>query len=330
MDITPLLEPTEEQAPCGPSLEYDTAYQELERAVQGKPEQVIGDHVVPAVPPDWVAVRDQASALLKRGKDLRAAIWLTRALVRMENLAGLAAGLGLIDGLLTRYWDEVHPLPDPDDQDLTIRLNALASLADAEGLLGDLRAAVLVQASVHERISVRDAEVALGRLASSGGRPTLAQIEAAMQAPSGAEALTCIGQANESCNNIRKLLAEKVGTELAPDLKPLATMLKGLLGLGGAGESAEQATAEEQGEAGGDGGSATGFDASRGIRGREEAMRALDAVCDYFEKHEPTNPAPLLLRRAQRLMTMDFVAIIENLVPDSLSQIKNIAGLDKE
>lgn len=328
MDITPLLEPTEEQAPCGPSLEYDAAYQELERAVQGKPEQVIGDHVVPAVPPDWVAVRDQTSALLRRGKDLRAAIWLTRALVRVDNLAGLAAGLGLIDGLVTRYWDEVHPLPDPEDEDLTTRLNALASLADTDGLLGDLRAAILVQASAHERFSVRDAEVALGRLAPSGGGPTLAQIEAAMQAPSGARALADIGQANESCNNIRKLLADKVGTELAPDLKPLATLLKGLLDLGGAAPSAEDAAAGERGETGGE--TATAFDVSRGIRGRDEAMRALDAVCDYFEKHEPTNPAPLLVRRAQRLMTMDFVGIIENLVPDSLSQIKNIAGLDKE
>jgi len=328
MDITPLLEPTEEQAPCGPSLEYDAAYQELERAVQGKPEQVIGDHVVAAVPPDWVAVRDQASALLKRSKDLRVAIWLTRALVRTDNLAGLAAGLGLIDGLLTRYWDEVHPLPDPDDKDLTTRLNALASLADADGLFGDLRASILVQASAHERISVRDAEVALGRLAPSGSGPTLAQIEATMQSPSGSEVLGSVGQAKENCNNIRTLLADKVGTELAPDLKPLAAMLKGLLDLGGAAPSAEEASAEGQGVAAPAAG--TGFDASRGIHSREEAMRALDAVCNYFEKHEPTNPAPLLVRRAQRLMAMDFVAIIENLVPDSLTQIKNIAGLDKE
>lgn len=323
-----LLEPTEEQGPCGPGLEYDAAYQELERAVQGKPEQVIGDHVVPAVPPDWLSVRDQAVALLKRSKDLRAAIWLTRALVRLENLSGLAAGLGLIEGLLTRYWQEIHPQPDPEDQDLTVRLNALSSLADNDTLLGDLRAAVLVEASAHERINVRDAEAALGRLAAAGG-PGLAQIEAAMRDPSGSgdDALAALKRASGSCNAIRNLLAEKAGTELAPDLKPLSSLVDSLLALGQQ-ETAGQAETEGGAEAGGAPGEFAGVPGV--IRSRNEAMRALDAVCGYLEKHEPTNPAPLLIRRAQRLMTMDFVAIIENLVPDSLAQLKNIAGLDKD
>jgi type VI secretion system protein ImpA len=35
----------------------------------------------------------------------------------------------------------------------------------------------------------------------------------------------------------------------------------------------------------------------------------------------------LLIRRAQRLINKSFVEIMQDLAPDSLSQIRNIAGL---
>jgi len=39
--------------PCGPDLELDPAFGELERSAQGKPESQFGDTVQPATPPDW-------------------------------------------------------------------------------------------------------------------------------------------------------------------------------------------------------------------------------------------------------------------------------------
>lgn len=56
----------------------------------------------------------------------------------------------------------------------------------------------------------------------------------------------------------------------------------------------------------------------------------LEKVCDYLERNEPTNPAPLLIRRAKRLMTKNFVEILKDLAPDSVAQVEKIAGLDKE
>ena len=55
---------------------------------------------------------------------------------------------------------------------------------------------------------------------------------------------------------------------------------------------------------------------------REDALRALDRVCDFLGRSEPTNPAPLLIRRAQRLMTMPFMDIIRELAPDSTSRVE--------
>ena len=52
----------------------------------------------------------------------------------------------------------------------------------------------------------------------------------------------------------------------------------------------------------------------------------LDLVCSYLERHEPSNPAPLFIRRAQRLIKKNFVEIVRDLMPDSLSQLERLAG----
>ena len=49
-----------------------------------------------------------------------------------------------------------------------------------------------------------------------------------------------------------------------------------------------------------------------------------------MERTEPANPAPLLLRRAQRLLNKSFVELIADLAPESVVQVKLIAGLKDE
>ena len=44
------------------------------------------------------------------------------------------------------------------------------------------------------------------------------------------------------------------------------------------------------------------------------------------KSNEPTNPAPLLIQRAQRLMKKNFMEIIRDLLPDGLGQIEKLAG----
>ena len=69
---------------------------------------------------------------------------------------------------------------------------------------------------------------------------------------------------------------------------------------------------------------------SGSIATRDDALKALDRVCEWIERHEPTNPAPLLIRRAKRLMTKNFMDIIRDLAPDGVSQVELIAGKDAE
>ena len=63
------------------------------------------------------------------------------------------------------------------------------------------------------------------------------------------------------------------------------------------------------------------------IQSREDARRALDRVCEYLERHEPSNPASLFARRAQRLLSMQFLDIMRELSPDSISHLEMLTGV---
>ncbi len=51
------------------------------------------------------------------------------------------------------------------------------------------------------------------------------------------------------------------------------------------------------------------------IRSRQDAIRALDAVADFFRQHEPSSPIPLIVDRAKRLVSKDFLEVLDDIAP---------------
>src|SRR6185436_1120667 len=51
------------------------------------------------------------------------------------------------------------------------------------------------------------------------------------------------------------------------------------------------------------------------LKTRADARRMLESVCDFLERTEPAHPAPILIRRAARLLDLSFVDIIRDLAP---------------
>lgn len=335
MDIDTLLKETTEAAPCGPNLEYSAEFLALENAFRPKGEQMV-EGGGPAVEVDWNDIRVRAEALLARTKDLRVAMTLLRALTHTDGLPGFAAGLTVVSGLLDRYWEAVHPRLDAaDGNDPTMRLSALAGLAPPKGaageetLLADLRGALVVPRGAWGAVSVRDVLAAAGKL--PGGAPPalgMGEIEAIVRRAAAAEP-GAVGAARSALDTVARLqsgLIGKVGVEQAPDLQPLRDMLKIVA------DAVARATAAEglppSGEDASAGQEGPGFPGA--IRSREDALRALEQVCMYLERAEPANPAPLLIRRAQRVMTKSFVEIIEDLAPEGLAQVRSVAGIRGE
>jgi type VI secretion system protein ImpA len=66
------------------------------------------------------------------------------------------------------------------------------------------------------------------------------------------------------------------------------------------------------------------------IRSRDDAIRALDAVCEFFKRNEPSSPIPLFIERAKRLVSKDFLEVLADVVPDALPQARSAGGLRDE
>ena len=165
IDVESLLKELSSDSPCGDNLEYDSAFVELEDVAKGKPEQQMGETIVPAEDPDWRIVRGKALELLARSKDLRVMLYLCRAISHTDGLVGLCDSLALLKGILQQHWQAVHPQLDPeDDNDPTLRVNTVAQLCDPETMLRYVREAPLVSSRALGRFSLRDFDIATGKV----------------------------------------------------------------------------------------------------------------------------------------------------------------------
>jgi type VI secretion system protein ImpA len=334
------LEPLGDPA-CGEDLEWDNDFLEMTQAAAGKPGTQFSDDK-DAVPPDWRAVQRLAEGLFERTRDVRVAIYWARAQVHLESAATVGDSLRLVHGLLERYWDDVHPRPD--DGDAYARVNALNDMASAAGLLGDLRQGLVISSRSIGELRGRDVEIALGMLEPRDGESGLsaAQIEQMLRDAVAddpklrhfpQQAATRLGQIDE-------LMRERVGYANAPDLQHLTALMTGLQGLMPADEAEAgdgAAGGFEEGGADDTGGAAAPRRAaSRGaglagsVDTREDALRAIDMVCAYLERTEPTNPAQFFLRRARKLVDKNFLELVRELAPESLDQVARIMGVSTD
>ncbi len=338
IDVEGLLGEVSAEEPCGEDLEYDAAFGEMTRAAEGQAARQMGDSVIEAVGPDWGQVRRLALELTSRTKDLRVAVYLARALLNTDGFAGLGDGLRLLNGLIERYWEPVHPRLDPDDDnDPTLRVNTITILCDPEMTLRGAREAPLVEKRGLGRFSLRDIEVAGGQASPRKDEqpPEMAAIDAAfaecdldeLQATAAA-----LHGSIEAMQALESTLTERVSTTHAVDLSALPKLLRAahhvvaerlaLRGIVTEGVAAEpQAGAAETGG---------GPPISGDIRSREDVVRVLDKICEYYNRYEPSSPIPLLLQRAKRLVSKSFMEIMRDMAPDGVSQAETIGGIREE
>jgi len=327
-----LLKPLEGQSPCGPDCEYESDFLALTQALAGKPEQQFGDTVIAGVEPDWVEVDRISSALLTRSKDLRLVTALTLANTHMHGLPAFAAGIKLALNLCEQYWDEVHPRIEVDGElDPYLRMNAISAFSGSESsgddrLVQALRRSVLVRQPL--TITFRDVELALSKAPQASY--SLTQIESALAASEpGNPNLVALREARNSYQSLRALLDERVSTDEVPDMERLSEILKlvvpGLDNLLAKDDPGADAVSAPPGAAGsGPSGGASG--GSGMVQSRDDARRALERVCEYLERNEPSNPASLFARRAQRLLNMPFMELMRELSPDSMAHLEMLTG----
>lgn len=339
-----LLLPIGEAAPTGEDLEYDADFMALERAAAPRAERAVGESVKAAEEPDWDRVQTLAEALLARSKDLRVAVHLSTAWMRMQGLPGWARGLTLIRGLLEQYWDGIHPQLDADDDgDPTARINAIVPLGDFLSVLGYFRTTPFVQSQRLGRFSLRDLRIAIGTLKvsdaeSSEGLATMADIEACCMDCVEADltaTLDAVGLILEHTKAIDAIFNEHVGNA-GPDLKALLSdsyeLKKFIASQAAARSPVENTSDDDSRESSGEpAGEAIGnvVAANGRIQTADDVRRRLDELCDYYARAEPSSPLPLLLRRAQRLVGLSFVDLMKDLAPGGMGELQVVSGSEE-
>ncbi len=350
LDVEKLLGEITTAAPCGEDLEYDPKFAEMERLARETPERQFGGTIIPAEPPDWRGVGKAALTLLERTRDLRVAVYLTRSLLHAEGLTGFAAGLALVNGLIERFWEHVYPRLDPEDNnDPTLRINTIVALCDPDTTLRALREMPLVSSRTLGRFSLRDIHIVTGVLTPLPTKekteepPTQAKIDGAFQEADLEELKATAGAAGDAMERVTRieaLLTERVGVTQAPDMSALGGVLKEIrqvlteqLRRRGVTPPEELAPAEpgEATDAGVAGGAAAVQRLVVGdIANREDALRMIDKVCEYFNRYEPSSPVPLLLKRARSLASKNFMEILQDIAPGGTNQADVIFGSQKD
>lgn len=334
--VEALQRPINEASPCGDDLEYDPAFTALASLAQGKAEQQFGDTVIPAVEPDWRQVAEQADAVLRRSKDVRAAMLLLRAATRLDGMPGFASGLGLLTGLLDTYWDGIHPKLDADDDnDPTMRLNALMPLTDDAMVLRDLYDARVGVARGVGAIRVRDIAIAHSLIGAAGGEPTYstAQIQGALEEIHAEHpaALQSLLEVRATIAALHELLGVRTGRHDAVDmdgLRSLGNLLHKVAAsaVGSPLQAEADVAPATEAETAASGNAASPAVARGEITTRQDALHMLDRVISYLIQAEPGNPAPLLIERAKKLIGVDFFEIMANLAPNAMDTIETVTG----
>ena len=320
-----LLQPITAEEPCGQSLE-DTqllaSFDAFRLFGQATPLEPV---------PEWVAIRNSAIEALNKSKDLRLLAHLGTALLRTDGLPAFSETLTVASEWLTSYWTQLYPLVD---EDAMLRRNALNCFADPMAVVDGIRRLPLVSSRQHGTYSLRDIDIASGQAQPSNGerRVDEAQINAAF-AEMPLEELTAAQQsaagALAALRRVDAVMRESAGPSAAPDFDPLTAqlgkvdrVLRAQLAARPDGPGAEAGNSEP--------GTAGGTAAVGAIKSRQDAIRALDAVANFFRQTEPSSPVPLFIERAKRLVAKDFLEVLADIAPDGLGQARSAGGLRDE
>lgn len=337
-NINDFIKPINPDNPAGENIEYDADYQNLLMIIQDKPEQQFGDVIIEASGIDWDKVYNiSRDLLLNKSKDLLVMSYFTQSNTVLYGVVGFSKGLQLISQNLENYWQEVYPrLEDEDgDFDPDYRINALSLFYAFDGIIKELRNAFLVKNGLSQvPFTIKEIEGVLDNRADMidkypGGIERLSidlQIALDNQAPE----IIAINNSLEILTKIRQLFENKLGdVDIKFDnLEQLLNKIQKIIGTASAPMATNlnnteideshhyQATTSPI---------TTNWNGYQ-VTNRQDVELLLEKIFVYFEKCEPTHPAPLFIRRIQRLMNLNFYEIMRDISPESLDRLDLLVG----
>jgi type VI secretion system protein ImpA len=352
-DAEALLEPISAEQPCGQNLDEAPVLPGAQTAILSDFDalRLFGQTRSPEAPPEvedseeggreaakvrppieWDRLRAEAIEGLQKTKDLRLLAYLATALLRTDGLGAFTGTITTAAQWLDAYWPQVYPLLD--EGDAMARRSALNCFADPMAVVDRVWRQPLVSSRQHGRFSLRDLEVAQGQVQPARNEKVPDERgfrEALKELPT--EELTTgehhVTAAIAALSAIDSRMRAEGGPDVAPDFGPLSTQLAKLARIYREQLASRSADAAIPGDAasGNVGGAVHGGFTGGAIQSRQDAVRALDAVADFFRRNEPSSPIPLFVDRAKRLVAKDFLEVLADIAPDALMMARSAGGL---
>lgn len=330
-----------DDAPSGENLEYDPDFIAMELAGQPEEERQAGAEIVAGSDPDYKDLASKARVILERSHDIRAAVYLADCEVRLRGLVGFAEVTAYIRGCLEEYWDTCHPqLDEEDDNDPMMRINAVSGLGGRSTVVRSLRrAAYLTNSRVMGRVTIRDIDILNGEAEAAEDETvkSSSEIDAAFTDTADEELeafYTAAKSALDDVNAIDAVFLEKT-PGYGPSLDDLQQLLNKIVKTLAKYVQSDDAV-DGSADAAADGPVAGAQPAARsgGVPGvietRADVTAALDRIMDYYARHEPSSPLPILLKRAKRLVGAEFMEIIKDLAPEGAANVRLVGGVSEE
>ncbi len=351
LDIDNLLAPLETGEGGGEDLRPDYSPQSLYQRIRTQRNDArAGERAIDGGDPDanpvtvlaaWRDVKKLGVECLSgKAKDFEIAAWMAEALIRLDGLKGLADASEVIAGLCRQYWEQGHPRLDSEDG-LDGRVSPIGGLSgdSADGtLMATIRRYPLFNRAdgapcdlftwqrSEETAGIADKARKDARIKS--GVPEFDALQ--NEARAGVQMLRAVGAeariAAAAWTDLDAALTEKFGAD-APSTRRVSEALASIIDISTAiaGAPAPEAAAEEQPQedAMGEGGAAAAGGgmmmdgAPRAMRTREDAIRQLEGIAEFFRKTEPHSPLAFTIDDAVRRARMPLVELLAEVLPDA-------------
>ena len=286
----------------------------------------------PPFEPNWEKIRsDSALILTKASKNLEAAWFWTLASVELEGLAGLEAGLALISGLLTQYWEKLPPVPDHGDPYERVQILEFMAIRPVED---DSPYRFLHRLT--KKAADRSLDLKIGQiLAANDARrwpckqevPSLPAIVELLTETS-EPFLTTVNAGLASLGTIQKVFRGQAPGKSFPDLNELRQILevlektaspKSMPSVAGSPASDPSDTNEAKCSV-----------PPPAVSNRQNALNAFSQVRQFFAANEPSSPLIPLADLALRLKDRNFLQLIDRLTPAEMSLLEKAFGSEAE
>lgn len=351
IDLDALLTPIEGENPSGQYLRYSGVYDEIAEARRSDDVFVKDDYETSGKSADFRQVISLATSTLSReSKDMQIAAWLSEALVKTYGFDGLRDACRLMSGLQETFWDSIHP--QIEDGDMEGRANAISwmdeqcALAIRQAPITNYQGLSLLDFEDSKRFDFPDNIETLDEadqikfnelkaVAEQQGRVTAqkwAQDVANTRRAFYEELATLIAECWAAYRGLNGVLDERFDRNQVPSmlklqksLEEVEAQVRKLHEQKKLEEPDESDVAEgEGGEAGAEGGSSSGP-----VKSRQDALRKLSEVAEYFRRTEPHSPVSYLVQRAVKWGNMPLETWLQDVIKDdaTLFSLRQTLGL---